>query len=284
MGLRINHNIASLIAQRNLGATDAKMAKSLERLSSGLKINGAADNPAGLVISEQMRAQIAGLNQAIDNSERGVTFAQLAEGSLVEVSSVLNQLRSLALDSANSAVNDANALSANQAEVTNALAALNRIATNSQYGTKTLFNGTAFTFQIGANASQTASLTLDDIHTSVLATGVTNSSSFGSLSDINVTDATKATDSLKIIDAAITKIATLRGTIGSFQKNTLVTNISNLKVAAENMTAAESTIRDADFASEMAQYTQSQILMQAGTAMLANANQAPSAVLSLLRG
>jgi len=283
MGLRINHNVMSLIAQRNLGVTDAKMSKSLERLSSGLKINRAADNPAGLVISEQLRAQIAGLGQAIENSERGVTFAQVAEGSLVEVNSILTQLRTLALDSANSAVNDSNALAANQAEVTNALAAINRIASNTQYGTKTLFGqSTGFTFQIGANSGQTAVLTLGDVATSTLATGVTNSSSFSSLSDIAVTSAALATDSLALVDSAISQIATRRGTIGSFQKNTLETNISSLNVALENMTAAESTIRDADFAAEMAELTRTQILMQAGTAMLANANQAPGMVLSLL--
>jgi len=251
------------------------MAKSLERLSSGLKINRAADNPAGLVISEQMRAQIAGLEQAIENSERGVTFAQVADGALVEVNAILIQLRQLALDSANEGVNDANAMSANQSEVVNALAAIDRVHANTQYATKSVFSGSVYTFQIGANAGQTATINFGQIATSILATGA--------LATIDVTSATLATAALSVIDSAITQVATLRGNIGSFQKNTLETNIANLRVSFENLTAAESTVRDADFAGEMAEFTRSQILVQAGTAMLAYANQGPSAVLSLLQ-
>jgi len=274
MSLRINHNIMSLTAQRNLGKTDSLMSKSLERLSSGMRINRAADNPAGLVVSEQMRAQIAGLNQAIENSERGVTFAQVADGALVEVNGILNHMRTLALDSANEAVNDAAALTANQNEITSAIAAIDRIGANTKYGTKTMFSGSSYTFQIGGNAGQTAAITLSSISSAALATG--------SLAGITVGDTTAATAALSVIDYAITEVAALRGTIGSFQSNTLETNISNLRVSMENLTAAESTIRDADFANEMANFTRAQILMQAGTSMLAYANQGPSAVLSLL--
>src|SRR5437667_2019733 len=143
MSLAINNNVASLTAQNNLSRTSGMLSKSLERLSSGLKINRGADGPAALVISEQQRAQIAGLQTAIDNTSKAVSLVQTTEGALNEVNSLLIKIRSLALDSANSGVNDASALAANQAEVTTALATIDRIASNTQFGSKKLLDGSA---------------------------------------------------------------------------------------------------------------------------------------------
>jgi len=599
MGLRINTNIAALTAQRYLGANNQAMSVSLERLSSGMRINRAADNPAGLVTSEKQRAQIAGLNQAIENSERGVSMIQTAEAALTEVTSLLNKVRGLALDSANTAVNDANSLAANQREIADALASIDRVSANAQFGSTTLLDGSnknevtitdggntydltfsgstlatgtdtatisgftaasytaanaatigisaspssyglqgvvagdhtvevtqasdhatltgtvdidtnayvlaatdtiqltvsgtqetltlatgtadddtaaewvtvintaidastnfsttdtakllvsasagtgntivfttgnaagtaydegstaavtvgtvaianggsaltaddigfaagnkvatgtdavvefdgyantvtftdgdaatavtlndansntvdvlpvatgldtgtailtvtaatgniglsgaasvAFTagvkttvtdasgetvdvvvgeditaagseavtavnnglvFQIGANSAQTVSIGLDDASTSQLATSVTNTSGFANLSAINVTTSQGAQDSLLLIDDAITAVSTMRGNLGSFQSNTLQSNLNNLRISSENMNAAESTLRDTDFASEMAEFTKNQILVQAGMTVLANSVQIPQSVLSLLR-
>jgi len=598
MGLRINSNIAALTAQRYLDASSKAMNVSLERLASGMRINRAADNPAGLVTSEKQRAQIAGLNQAIENTERGISMVQTAEAALTEVTTLLNKIRGLAIDSANNAVNDADSLAANQNEVRDALAAIDRIAATAQFGSKKLLDGTnqntvsitdgvngmdlsfdnsslttgtdtvtisgfsaasytaanagtigisaspssyglvgvtagshtvevtqasdyatltgtvdittngytlapddtfqltvsgtqetitvqagdggntiadwvtainnaidastnfsttdaskllvsasagtgnvivlttgnvagtaydegasaaitvgtvsvansgspltaddigfaagnkvatgtdaivefdgygntitfidgdgetavtlndasgnavdivpgatglsvgtamltvtaatgniglsgaasaAFTagvattlsdangntvdvtvgegitaggtegitvvnnalvFQIGANPNQTVSIGLNDVGTDKLAAGVTNTSGFSSLSEINVTTSQGANDSVLLIDQAINEISTIRGDLGSFQANTLESTLNNLSIAAENMTSAESVLRDTDFAAEMAEFTKSQILVQAGMTVLANAAQIPQSVLTLLR-
>ena len=143
MSFTINNNVTSLVAQHNVGRANSNLAKSVERLSSGLKVNRGADGPAALVISEKQRAQISGLRAAIDNSEKAVSLVQTAEGALAEINSLLVKVRSLAVDSANSGVNDANALAANQAEIDNALDTINRIADNTQFGTRKLLDGSA---------------------------------------------------------------------------------------------------------------------------------------------
>ena len=599
MGLRINSNIAALTAQRYLAKSSNAMNVSLERLASGMRINRAADNPSGLVTSEKQRAQIAGLNQAIENTERSISMIQTAEAALTEVTTLLNKVRGLAIDSANNAVNDSDTLAANQNEVRDVLAAIDRIAATAQFGAKKLLDGTnqntvsitdggngmdlsfdnsslvtgtdtvtvtgfsaasytaanastiginaspssyglvgvaagshtlevtqasdyatltgtadidtnayvlaatdtiqltvsgtqetltlaagvagddtaaewavvintaidastafsttdtakllvsasagtgntivfttgnaagtaydegstaaitvgtvaianagsaltaddigfaagnkvaagtdaiveldgyantvalidgdgatavtlndasgnavdiepgatglsvgtalltvtaatgsislsggvsaAFTagvaatlsdangdtvdvtvgeditaggtegitvvnnalvFQIGANANQTVSIGLNDVGIDKLAVGVTNTSAFTSLSEVNVTTSQGANDSVALIDQAINQISTIRGDLGSFQANTLESNLNNLSIAAENMTSAESVLRDTDFASEMAEFTKSQILVQAGMTVLANAAQIPQSVLTLLR-
>ena len=518
MSLAITNNVASLTAQHNLGRISSGLAKSLERLSSGLKINRGADGPAALVISEQQRSQIAGLQKAIENTEKGVSMVQTAEGALNEINSLLLKIRGLALDSANSAVNDDTSLAANQAEIDNALDTINRIANNTQFGNKKLLDGSlgvvdtrtdvanakiesqyttglndvvladddyhlkittakvdevdstvtdgltvdagatgdffddtsgaggaavnhdavqtgsffagdgAFvvgdiifqfdntdtvqdamdainadantkytitldnatsdftitavdglgadgdggkltivlgasaastgattggvtevhdaagelvdssgaslaspilltakalsdgtvlenaalgiefdvvladakstgdkgevydvtktgssaTFQIGANAGQTASISVDNVAPTELATGVANGSGFTSLNDIDVTTAAGAEDTLALVSDAIDTISALRGTLGSFQQNTLESNANNLRATLENTTAAESVIRDTDFAVETANFTKSQVLLQVGTTVLANANQIPQVVLALL--
>ena len=509
MSLRINNNIAAVNGHRNMVKNDAAVSKSLERLSSGLRINKAADDAAGLVISEQMRAQITGLNTAISNSEQAVTLVQTAEGALDEVNSLLNKARSLALHSANEGVNDTNQLIADQSELDNIVDSVSRISATTQFGTKKLLdgslssaasnnsaitsvklggdyqallnqntiskgyhtlqitqvatqasatvsmagaadvwtgatlaaasgsdkvqssftisvngatiaissgttksqvvqqlnalgqkigftasvtgaggdgditltardygrsfdfdiqfvaggtgastlavnetsgvdtaatlylysgeagaNGTATTgvatntisfagsgvggagltmvstggsvivlssnvgsgtvagaingttsgakFQIGANAGQTATVLLGSTHASQL--GIGGSGSYSNLAQLKGSSliSGNATEALRVIDKAIDDVTSTRGQLGAFQSSTLETSLNSLRVTHENLTAAESTIRDVDFASESAQFTKSNILVQASTAMLAQANQLPQNVLKLL--
>ncbi|HVJ86116.1 MAG TPA: flagellin [Caulifigura sp.] len=472
MGLSIANNVSSLNAQHNLGKASSNLAKSTERLSSGLKVNRGADGPAALVISEKQRAQIAGLQQAIDNADKATAVVQTAEGALNEINNLLVKVRSLALDSANAGVNDDDALAANQAEIDNALDTINRIAANTQFGQKKLLDGTSgitgvstdtdvtvlkatadtkagnyavavttvgeranveagtvqtgalaaeetlvvngvsitlaaglnkagvisrinefttqtgvvadangtgtatrlyseqfgsdaeisvisntaaavtssglgtteltdsgvdvvgtiggtsFTgkgnvltatsgnanglkvelnagtgataistvtgaqgtvavtdnslvFQIGANQNQTAKIAIQKVNPNGLGTGV-DGNQFNSLDDINVTSASKAQDSLAIIDEAIDEVTNLRGTLGAFQQNTLASTTANLQATLENTVNAESVIRDTDFAVEVAEFTKQQVLVQAGTSVLKNANQQPQLALSLL--
>jgi len=472
MGLSIANNVAALNAQNNLNRASMSVRSSVEKLSSGLKINRGADGPAALVISEKQRAQIAGLKQAIENTEKAAAVVQTGEGALNEISSLLVKVRSLAIDSANSGVNDNDALAANQAEITNALDTINRIANNTQFGTKKLLDGSAgingtasdadvkflkgtsetaagtyavtittvgeratvtaataqtaaltadetltinnvsvaltsgmtqaqvvnrinsFTsqtgvvadinsgstrlytndfgsdasltvvsnvaagatssgmgtasvtdtgidvigtidgttytgsgnilsattgsangiaiqfaadtganavltvatgaqgnvtstdnslvFQIGANRHQTAKIAINKVNPNGLGVGVSNNQ-FNSLKDIDVTSASKAQDTIAVVDAAINEVTNLRGTLGAFQGIALESTANNLRATLENTTNAESVIRDTDYASEIAKFTKGQVLVQAGTAMLSNANQIPQLVLSLLR-
>jgi flagellin len=494
MALVITNNVQSLTAQHNLTRTSEALGKSLERLSSGLKINRGADGPAALVISEKQRAQIAGLKQAIENSSKAVTLVQTAEGALTEINSLLTKVRSLALDSANEGVNDSKAQAANQAEIANALDTINRIASNTQFGTKKLLDGTlaqstindthlasfgatniaagtydvtvsnagakatraagaysatvggyadldtgvaaltdaadaasllntstlatdvtlslensgtvqsvnvaagatigvavaslnsaltsagsgytvsinasgqiainasdngtyaneasvkiaetatpanfiqtnttasgvnvaissfggqsfsvagnrgqtltgslgatvtlastatattysnALTvtngamFQIGPNQNQTVAVNIASMRTTAIGLGVA-ANQFADLASINVTTAAKAQDAVGVIDQAIDDVSTLRAELGAFQKNTLESGTNNLRATLENTTQAESVIRDTDFSQEIASFTKSQVLQQAGLSVLANANQLPQMILSLL--
>lgn len=471
MALSVNTNTAALTAQNNLNRTSGALNKSLERLSSGLKINRGSDGPASLVISEKNRAQIAGLNASIENAEKATSVVQTAEGALNEINSLLTKVRSLAIDSANTGVNDDDALAANQAEITNALDTINRIANNTQFGTKKLLDGsagrsgiatdtdvsvqkatsttaagtyavavttvgeranitagtaqtaglaadeiltvnnvsislnagltiaqvrnrineftgqtgvtaedngsgstrlrsaaygsnvsitavsniaaagtssgfgttalsdagvdvigtiggTSFTgkgnvltatsgaaqglsisfaadsanltqtvtgaqgnvtvtdsslvFQIGPNQNQTVDVSIDRVNPGSLGTGVVGNQ-FSNLGQIDVTSASKAQDTLAVVDSAISEIANLRGDLGAFQSNTLESTANNLRTTLENTQKAESVIRDTDFAKEIAEFTKNQILSQSGISALSNANQSSQLVLSLLR-
>lgn len=472
MSLVLSNNVGALNAQNNLTRSSNALGKSLERLSSGSKVNRGADGPAALVISEKQRAQIAGLRQGIENTEKAASVIQTAEGALNEISTLLTKVRSLALDSANSGVNDADAQAANQAEIDNALDTIDRIANNTQFGTKKLLDGSAgiagtvtdqdvtylkagqdtqagtyeveittvgeratasgttnqtgvlaadeiltingvsislnqgltrqqvedrinefsgqtgvvaeedpgtadvtrlrsvdfgqdssvsvvsnqaasntssgfgtteitdtgedvagtiggnaatgvgnrligtaggsqgvqltigadsadqvntvtgvngnvtiadnsLQFQIGANQNQTAEVAIDSVLSTGLGVGETNNQ-FSSLSEIDVTSAEKAQDSLAVIDAAHDQITNQRGTLGAFQHNTLEASANNLRATLENTVNAESVIRDTDFAEEISNFTKQQVLVQAGTTVLSNANQTSQLVLSLL--
>ncbi len=463
MSFRINHNLSSINALRNLGQTESVVAKSLERLSSGLRVNRGSDDPAGLVISQNMRAQISGIQQAIENAETATAMVQTAEGAMTEIHNLLNNIRELTIHAANSGANDSVMLSADQDEIDNAIATINRIAAQSQFGTRKLFDGssgmsgtttlttvtfldatentvagtyaitittaadqaqatagtdqtavlgaaetltvngvsialtagmtqaqvvtainnyssstqatasvvagaltittegygsaetasvvstvaaattstgvgtTAVTdtgadiagtigslaatgnglvltgdvdtavdglsvstalaagaagsvtvtdnslvFQVGANKGQTVEIALNALSATNIGTAVSGNS-FNNLSEIVVTTADGAQDAIEIVDKAIQQLSEKRGELGVFQKNTLESTAINLAIAEENLVAAESIIRDVDFASEMAELTKNQILLQSGTAMLVQANQIPQVVLQLLQ-
>jgi flagellin len=469
MALGVVNNSGSINAQNNLSRAQTSLNRSIERLSSGLKVNRGADGPAALVISEKQRAQISGLRTAIDNTEKAVSVVQTAEGALSEINSLLVKVRGLALDSANTGVNDDDALAANQAEIDNALDTINRIANNTQFGTKKLLDGSAgktgsasdaditflkagsstaagtyavnitteaeravgnagtdqtaalaadetltvngvsitlsagldqagvvsrineytgqtgvvarvdgtttqlytqdygagaaisvtsnvaaaatssgfgttaitdtgvdiagtiggtaasgsgavltstagsaegisisaavdaadptltvtgaqgnvtvtdnsLTFQIGPNQNQTVNVAIDKVNPTGLGVGVANNQ-FGTLDSIEVTSASKAQDSLAVVDAAIDQISNLRGTLGAFQANTLESTANNLRATLENTVNAESVIRDTDFAQEISNFTNNQVLVQAGASVLQSANQSSQLVLSLL--
>lgn len=483
MALSVVNNVASLNAQQNLGRANNSLSKSLERLSTGLKVNRGADGPSALVISEQQRAQIAGLKTALDNSNKAVSLVQTAEGALNEINALLVKARGLALDSANSGVNDATAQAANQAEITNILASIDNIAATTKFGTKNLLNGAAqdgalsttstgvsltgtlatpptqkqftynatvvaqkaqttgaagfagtggtvgtgnggnfivngtttvlavgdtvdsavakinanmqgagvavqasnvggqlrltatdfktdititgtaatltavgaladdarqaatitytdstgvvvtqsgsvaagvdssavtltgelagavvtlgasstpgsinsvqptnatflvgeqLTFQIGANAGETTRLSINRVSSNVLGVGA--SANVNNLSLIDLTTTQGAQDAIAVIDKSITNISTARGDLGAFQANTLESNARSLQATLENTTAAESIIRDTDFAEEIATFTRLQTQVQAGATVLGNANQTTQLVAQLLRG
>jgi len=509
MSLRINHNVSAINSHRNLQANQAEMSKTLERLSSGLRINRASEGPASLVISEQMRAQIAGLNQAIDNSETAVSLVQTTEANMSEISNLLTSIRQLAIHAANEGVNDEVMLEADQKEIENALATIDRIASQAQFGTKRLLDGSrgaagtttgenlefvgasletgdsrehgfdvkisqaatkanikgtaaltneiikageqltviedgklatyttnaddtvattvqnlkgqiernglkvdialnnetgmielhhrdygtghsfqaisstagvlgqvggeilnstdgvdiagtingesavgkgqvltgvegaacvdglsvryygdgkelaepncvvadlpveegaegqpqpqkaeippegvsvgrvyvaqnSMKFQVGANHNQTVGISVKAANSESLAKGIVNRSGYDNLSNIDVRNFQGAQDALLLVDAAINEITGARGDLGAFQKNTLESNLNNIRIANENLISSESVIRDVDMAKEMARFTRNQIMTQSATAMLAQANQLPQNVLQLL--
>jgi len=274
--VRINQNIGAFNAYRNLSVTNSNMSKSLEKLSSGFRINRAADDAAGLVRSEGLRAEIGGTKVAIRNAQDGVSFVQTAEGALEEVHSILQRMRDLAVSAANSTSDGV----AEQAEVDELVSELTAI------GSRTTFNGEAVfgadaNFHVGAGSAATANTV--SATTSGLSAGSIGANSVNlSGSAISLTTDTGAQSAISLIDDAIASVSTERSTLGATQ-NRLESAVRNLSVAAENLSAAESRIRDTDMAEEMVRFTRNQILQQAGTAMLAQANQAPQSVLSLLR-
>jgi flagellin len=280
MSLRVNNNIAAVNAYRNLSATDGQMAKSLEKLSSGFRINRAGDDAAGLVVSEKLRSQVGGLNTAVRNAQDGISVVQTAEGALSETTSMLQRMRDLTVQAGNGS-NSTDSVAAAQAEVTELAKSIDDIASRTTFNGVALLNGTGgasgtISFQVGANGGETLDVVTKDMSAGasglgIGSTGVTVGNGSG------VTAA-----ALSTIDAAIAKVSTFRGTLGATQ-NRLEHTINNLSVTSENLTASESRIRDTDMAKEMTAFTRTQILAQAGTAMLAQANQAPQGVLSLLR-
>ena len=307
MSLRINNNIESMNAHRSLLMNDRALSKSLERLASGQKVNRAADDPAALVISEHMRAQVSGMEQAIRNNEVAISLVQTAEGSMNEISSILVSLRQRAISAANVGASDQDMINANQAEVENGLKSIDRVVSSTQFGHYKLLDGTnaaetttnedgsisireGLRFHVGPNADHMASTSIRDMSTNQLGRAqvpegeLPNKSNFMLLADIDVRDEQGAQDALAIIDQSLTEVATVRGDLGAFQKHTLESNLTSLQVAAENMTAAESTIRDTDMAQELATFTRNQIMTQSATAQLAQANAMPQHVLRLLNG
>jgi flagellin len=270
MGLRINQNIAAFNAYRNLSVTDGQMSKSLEKLSSGFKINRAADDASGLAISESLRAQVGGLKVAVRNAQDGISVVQTAEGALTETHAILQRMRDLAVQASNDGAQDSTAKDAAQAEFSQLVEELDDIADKTKFGsTKVLDGSYSKTFQVGASAGDTLTVTVDTATASALGVDA-----------LDLTTAASA--AITALDSAITSVSTTRANLGALQ-NRLEHKINNLNVAVENLSASESRIRDTDMAQEMVAFTRSQILSQAGTAMLAQANQAPQGVLQLLR-
>jgi flagellin len=278
MALSINTNVGSLNAQRNLSVSQGQLNKSMQRLSSGLRINNAADDTAGLAISENLRGQIRSQNQASRNANDGVSLIQTAEGALNETSAILVRMRELAQQASTGTVGTTEKGYV-QAEFAKLSSEIDRIASTTEFnGTKLLdgsisTNATKMDFQIGTRNTGN-----DRIGITV---GNMNSSSMG-LSSVTVDTAANAQSALTSIDTAIASVSSTRGDLGATQ-NRLQSTINNLQVAIENTSAAESRIRDVDVAAETATMTRNNILTQAGTAILAQANQAPQAALSLLR-
>jgi len=304
MGLQINTNVAAMNAYRNLSVTDGQMAKSLEKLSSGFRINRAADDAAGLAISEGLRAQVGGLQVAVRNAQDGVSVVQTAEGALTEVHSILQRVRDLTVQAGNAGSNNADSLGAIQKEIDELAGALTDIAERTEFNGTKLLNGenASLTFQVGANAGDTLNVALADITAVASAVEAVDVRTAGTPADAGAdgilgddasttgTDesaddtaavASGAEQGIKELDAQISNVSTARAGLGASQ-NRLEHTINSLNVAVENLTASESRIRDTDMAQEMVNFTRSQILSQAGTAMLAQANQAPQSVLRLL--
>ncbi len=279
MSFRVNTNIEALNAQRNLMMTALAFSKSAEKLSSGLRINRAGDDAAGLSISEKLRAQVRGLNQAVRNAQDGISLIQTAEGALNEVHSILQRMRELAVQAANDTLTteDRQAIAQELVSLRNEL---DRIAQQTQFNSQNLLDGSFVSrlFHIGANQNQTITVTISNVNSTAIG---------GDLSALvdafNATPAQTTAEALITgVDAAVRDISNVRSGLGAVQ-NRLEHTIANLSVAAENLTAAESRIRDTDMASEMVNFTRLQILQQAGVAVLAQANVNPQVVLNLLR-
>ena len=283
MGLRIQNNIEAFNTHRQLTATSAQASKSMEKLSSGYRINRAADDAAGLAISEKMRGQIGGLAQAQRNAQDGISLVQTAEGALNEVHSMLQRVRDLKVQFANDTLSaeDRGAISAEVYEIAKEV---NSITNDTEFNGKSLFSASAttFTFQVGANDGETITTGTAQLTASGGAGGLSELINLGSAGAASAAMSTGSFAALSSIDEAIGNVSKIRGNLGAVQ-NRLEHRLANLATYQENLTASESRIRDVDMASEMTKFTKLNILQQAGTSMLAQANQGPQGVLSLLR-
>lgn len=308
--MRINHNISALNTYRQLTVNVTASSKSLEKLSSGYRINRAGDDAAGLAISEKMRGQIRGLEMASKNAQDGISLIQTAEGALNETHAILQRMRELAVQSATDTNTDDDRAEL-QKEVEQLLEEIDRIADNTEFNTKKLLDGSFkdAVFQIGANAGQTVTLSIGKMDTSVSgaggvpsgggasggvsgASGASGGVSGGGggttvsgaglgIANVNISTQAGASAAITTIQNAINKVSSERAKLGAIQ-NRLEHTINNLGTAAENLTASESRIRDVDMAKEIMEFTKNSILQQAAQAMLAQANMQPQGVLQLL--
>jgi flagellin len=279
MTLFVNTNVSALNAQRQLINSGRALDTAFQRLSSGFRINSAADDAAGLQISSRLSSQINGLNQAISNANDGISLAQVAEGAMDEITTALQRIRTLAVQSQNG-INNTSDRSALQKEVTALIAEISRIATTTQFGGTTLLNGGySSRFLVGANAGQVISVNMSSNNLG----GVGFGASALSISTLSIATVAGASSALAALDNAIKAIDSKRADLGAIQ-NRFQSTIRNLSNIVENVSAARSRIRDTDFARETAELTRSQILQQASTTILSQANQRPQAALSLLQG
>ncbi len=283
MSQTINTNLVSMNAQRSLATSQSSLAQSMQRLSSGLRINNAKDDAAGLAIAERMRSQISGMNVAMRNANDGISLAQTAEGALGKVGDMLQRMRELAVQSSNGTNSQGDRTNLNQ-EYGQLAAEVTRTLSSTQFnGTAILASAvtTATSFQIGSGTSANDTLTVASVNmTGTTGAGTAINPAVGTSATIST--AAGATSAMAAIDAALDTVNSQRATFGALQ-NRFEAIVSNLQISAENQSAARSRIMDADYAEETANLSRAQILQQAGNAMVAQANQLPSQVLSLLR-
>ena len=272
--MRINNNISAMNSYRNLTTVNESVDKSMEKLSSGLRINRAGDDAAGLAISEKMRGQVKGLTMATKNSQDGISMIQTAEGALNETHSIIQRMRELAVQSSNDTNTDSDREKI-QLEVNQLVEEIDRVGNTTEFNTQILMDGNfkddGVLYHIGANKDQNVNLKFNDMRSDALGLG-----------GIQMSNQEDANTAIKTIDAALENVSTERGKFGAMQ-NRLEHTINNLRVSGENLQAAESRIRDTDMASEMVKLNKDKIISQSGTAMLAQANTTPQNVLQLLR-
>ena len=277
MALRINYNLAASVAQRSLGASQDNYAKQAERLATGLRINKAGDDAAGMAVSERLKNQVRGLNQAARNAQDGISMIQTAEGAMGEAHNILARMRELAIQASNDTVTASDRANL-MTEFSSLYSEIDRIATSTQFnGTAILTGGsTSLSLQIGANNGNS------------ITVNVTPSSGFqptrlaATMSDMSIAYQTAASGSITVLDAAVNAVSTARASLGAMQSR-LESAGRSIAVASENAAAANSRIADADIADSMSELVRAQILQQAGISVLAQANQAPSLVLQLLK-
>ena len=273
MALTVNTNVASLSAQRSLGGSQNMLNTSLERLSTGLRINSAKDDAAGLAIGERFTSQVRGLNQAARNTNDAISLVQTAEGALKEVSSNLQRIRELAVQSVN-ATNSASDRDALDGEVQQLIAEIDRVASKTQFNGTTLLSGgfSVQAFQVGANAGDTITITkIASTDTATLFAAAPQ-----------VSTASAASDAIAAVDTALAAVNSTRASLGAFQ-NRFESVVASVQTTSENLSASRSRVVDADFAQETANLTKAQILQQSGIAMLSQANSVPQNVLALLQ-
>ena len=284
----INHNMSAIYANRQLGVNGLSLSKDMEKLSSGERINRAGDDASGLAVSEKMRAQIRGLNQASENASNGISFIQTTEGYLQETEDIVQRIRELAVQSSNGIYTEEDRMQI-QVEVSSLIAEVDRIASAAQFNGMNMLTGrfarptgentvtASMWFHIGANMDQRTQVYIGTM--SSMALGLRN---VGDESIMTLASPDEANRAIGTLDEALKKINKQRADLGAYQ-NRLEMTVKGLDIGAENLQASESRIRDTDMASEMVEFTKDQVLSQAGTAMLAQANQSSQNVLSLLR-
>ena len=284
----INHNMSAMFANRQLGITGLSLNKDMEKLSSGLRINRAGDDASGLAVSEKMRSQIRGLNQASQNAQNGISFIQTTEGYLQETTDLMQRIRELAVQSSNGIYSDEDRMQI-QVEVSALVSEVDRIASSAQFNGMNMLTGRfarptgenvvtgSMWFHIGANMDQRTQVFIGTM--SAMALGIRE---IGSEAKLSIATPEKANRAIGTIDEALKKINKQRADLGAYQ-NRLDLTVKGLDISAENLQASESRIRDADMASQMVEFTKNSVLQQAGTAMLAQANTQSQNVLSLLR-
>jgi flagellin len=282
MSLRINSNISAMNAYRNLSATDKSMSGSLEKLSSGLRINKAADDAAGLSISQGLQSQIGGLKVAARNAQDGVNVVQTADGALNETGAILQRMRDLSVQASNGGSQDADAQKAANTEFLELNKELDRISQTTKFGSQSILGGSYNgTFQVDSGTGAGSTIGVDLTSTGALSGGTITGFDSTGLGTSGVDLTTGAPGAITTLDTAIKGVSTARATLGAYQ-NRFEHTITNINVSIENLSASKSAITDTDMAQEMTNFTKSQILQQAGTSMLAQANQSAQGVMKLL--